>query len=348
MELLQLDLFRGLIGEAGSSIPTYPIVLGYSVWAYHDNTGIPAYKIMKDGKKHAAAQLFVAKKYNLPFVVAFTDLNIVGEALGATLTYMPDVIPIHETPAVITASDIENLEPADPFKDGRMPQIIESCKIFTEKFKSNDNILVAGGEGPITAAGSTWGMENLMRNMIKNPDLVHKVLDISTDSIIEFLNAQMDQGVNMVALAEPSASCTCISPQFFQEFAVPYIKKIVKKVNSPAFMIHICGETFQIIKKLAKIPKIMSISVDKINLEEAKKELGTKFVVLMGNVSTETMLYGTVHQVENEAKKCIHDAGEGGKFMLSTACDLSPKTPSQNINALINAGKKFGTYPLKF
>lgn len=348
MELLQLDLFRGLIGETGSSIPTYPIVLGYSVWAYHNNTSIPAYEIMKDGKKHAAAQLYVAKKYDLPFVVAFTDLNIVGEALGATLTYMPDVIPVHETPAVITASDIEALEPANPFKDGRMPQIIETCKIFTEKFKSNENLLVAGGEGPITAAGSIWGMENLMRNMIKNPELVHKVLEISTDSIIEFLNAQMDQGVNMVALAEPSASCTCISPQFFQEFAVPYIKKIVKKVNSPAFMIHICGETFQIIKMLAKIPKMMSISVDKVNLKEAKKELGKKFVVLMGNVSTETMLYGTVHQVENEAKACIHNAGKGGKFMLSTACDLSPKTPPQNIRALINAGKKYGTYPLKF
>ena len=348
MELLQSNILRGLFGESGATIPTYPIMLGYGIWAYHDKTGIPAFKIMKDSRKHAAAQLYIAKKYKLPFVVAFTDLNIVGEALGATLSYMPDVIPVHETPAVITADDIEALEPADPQKDGRMPQIIETCKIFTNELKGPEHILVAGVEGPITSAGSIWGMENLMRNMIKNPDLVHKVLEISTDSIINFLNAQMEQGVDMVALADPSASCTCISPQFFQKFTVPYLKKIVRKVNSPTFMIHICGETFNILKILAKIPKIMTISVDDVNMKEAKKEFGKRFVVLMGNVSTEVMRYGTAQQVEQEAKKCIQDAGEGGKFILSTACDLSPKTPPNNINALINAGKKYGTYPLKF
>jgi uroporphyrinogen decarboxylase len=332
---------------SGTSVPVYPIVLGYSVWAYHDQTKIPAFEIMKDGKKHAAAQMYVSKEYNLPFVVAFTDLNIIGEALGATLTYMPDVIPVHEKPAVVLPDEIESLEPANPNKDGRMPQIIETCKIFANTLKGSQCILAAGCEGPITSAGSVWGMENLMRNMIKNPPLVHKVLEITTDTIIDFLNVQMSQGVDIVALADPSASCTCISPQFFQEFAVPYLKKIVKKVNSPAFMIHICGDAFQILKFLAKIPRIMAVSVDKVDLKAAKKDLDRKFIVLMGNVSTELMRYGTTQQVEEAAKNCIQQAGEGGKFLLSTACDLPPKTPPKNIRTFLNTGKMYGTYPLK-
>jgi len=348
MEVFQTEFFKGILGEPGSNVPSFPIIFGYSIWAYHKLTGIPAYEIMKDGKKHAAAQLHVAKEFNLPFVVSFTDLNIVGEALGATLTYMPDVIPIHEIPAVNTAEDIESLEPADPYKSGRMPQIIETVKIYVDKFKESENIINAGCEGPITAAGSAWGMENLMRNMIKNPDLVHKILEITTDSIIQFLNAQMEFGLDNVVLADPSASCTCISPEFFKEFAFPHYKKIVRKVNSPTFLIHICGEIFNIIKQITRIPKMMAISVDMVDLKEAKNEIGKKFVALMGNVPTEIMRYGTPIQVEEEAKKCIQAVAEGGKFMLSTACDIAPKTPPENIRALINAGKKYGTFPLKF
>ncbi len=348
MELFEKSSIRGILAESGSSVPAFPVILGYSIWAYHKYTGIPAHKIMKDGKKHAAAQLYIAKEYNLPIVTSFTDLNIVGEALGATLTYMPDVVPMHETPAVQTASDIEALEPANPLKDGRMPQIIETCKIFTEKFKDPDHLLVAGVEGPITAAGSTFGMENLMRNMIKSPDLVHKVLKVATDSIIDFLNVQMEQGLDMVALSDPSASCTCISPEFFDKYAFPYLKKIIRKVNSLAFLVHICGETLNLMKSLTKIPKILAISVDKIDMKEAKKIIGKKFISLMGNVPTEVLRYGTPQQVDEMARKCIHDVAKGGKFILSSACDISPGTPPVNIRTLIDAGIKYGTFPLKF
>jgi len=347
MEKLQTNYFRGVLGESNTSIPAFPIILGYSIWAYSQHSGIPAHEIMKDGKKHAEAQLFVAQKYKLPFVVTFTDLNVVGEALGANLTYMPDVIPVHENPAIMNFEDIDKLQLTDPFKDGRMPQIIKTAKIFVEKFKKKDHILMAGGEGPITAAGSTWGMENLMRNMINNPNLVHKVLEITTDSIIEFLNAQLEQGTEYVTLADPSASCTCISPDFFDKFAVPYYRKIVKKVNSPIFLIHICGKTTNIIRSISKIRKMMIISVDDVNLSEVKNIIGKKFIILMGNVSTKILRYGTVSQVEQEVRRVIWEAGDGGKLLISSACDLSPGTPPENIRALINAGKKFGLFPLE-
>lgn len=346
MELIDTDYFRGIFGKSGTNVPSFPIILGYSIWSYHKHTGMPAYEIMKDGKKHAAAQLYVAKKFNLPFVMGFSDLNVVGEALGATLTYMPDVIPMHEIAAVKTVEDIEALETADPLRDGRMPVIIETCKTYVKKFKNSENIIGAGVEGPITAAGSVWGMENLMRNMINNPELVHKILEVTTDSIIDFLNEQMETGADLAVLSDPSASCTCISPQFFQEFAFPYYKKISRKVNTVAFLVHICGEVYNILKPLTRVPKILVISVDMVDLKKAKEALGKKFIILMGNVSTAIMRYGTAQQVEEEAKRCVRAAAEGGKFMLSTACDIAPGTPSVNIKALINAGSKYGTYPL--
>jgi len=67
MELFQTEFFKGILGEPGSHVPSFPIIFGYSIWAYHKLTGLPAYEIMKDGKKHAAAQLYVANEFDLPF-----------------------------------------------------------------------------------------------------------------------------------------------------------------------------------------------------------------------------------------------------------------------------------------
>lgn len=346
MEKLKTDFFKGVLAQKGSSVPAVPIILGYSIWAYSHHKNISAEKIMKDGEYHASAQLFVAEKYRLPFVVTFTDLNLIGEALGAKLTYLPDVIPVHESPAIQNIYEIHKLTPANPKKDGRLPVILKTAKIFNEKFKAFDHILMAGCEGPVTASASIVGMENLMRNMINNPNKVHEVLDIATKSIIRFLKAQLEQGTEFVTISDPSASCTCISPEFFKEFAFPYYKTIIKQVNSPIFMIHICGEVLPILRYLTRIPKMMIISVDNINMAKAKEIIGNKFILLMGNVSTSIMRYGTTDQVEMEVKRVIDKAGKGGKLLLSSACDLSPGTPEENIITMIKSAKKYGTFPL--
>ncbi len=348
MEFLQQvpEILDGIIAKPGASVPAFPIILGYSINEYHKHTGIPAPSIIKDGSKIAEAQIYVARRFKIPFTITITDLNVIGEAFGATLTYMPDVIPVHETPAIADFEDIDKLEPKDPKKDGRMPQVIKAAKILRQKFGAKGELNFGGCEGPITAAGSVWGVENLMRNMIKNPELVHKVLEACSNTIIDFCNAQMDAGVLGLGLAEPTASSTCISPSFFEKFAVPYYKKITRKVNCPAFLLHICGESQNIIKMIAKIPNILIFSADQVDLRAAKEEIGKKFVILLGNVSTGLLRRGTPTEVEAATKVCIQAAAPGGKYILSSGCDIAPGTPPENIETLLRTGKKFGKYPL--
>ena len=349
MELLQQvpDILDGIMGKPGATIPTFPIILGYSINEYHKHTGIPAPQIMKDGRKIAEAQIYVARRFKIPFVISIIDLNVIGEAFGATLTYMPDVIPIHEIPAIKGFEGIDELESRDPLRDGRMPQVIKAGNVFAQNFSGKGDLNFGGCEGPITAAGSVWGVENLMRNMIKNPDLVHKVLAACTNTIIDFCNAQIDAGVQGIGLAEPTASSTCISPQFFQDFAMPYIKKITRKVNSPAFLLHVCGESQNLVKIVSKISPILIFSVDQVNLSAAKEEIGKKFLCLLGNVSTGIMRRGTPNEVEVATKACIQNGAPGGKFILSTGCDIAPGTPAENIKTLIRVGHRFGKFPLK-
>ncbi len=343
MELLQQvpEILDGLLAKPGATVPTFPIILGYSINEYHKHTGIPAPEIMKDGNKIAEAQIYVARRFKIPFVISIIDLNVIGESFGAKLTYLPHVIPVHERSAIDGLEGIDALESKNPLHDGRMPEVIKACNVFGKKFMGEGEFSFGGCEGPITAAGSVWGVENLMRNMIKNPDLVHKVLSACTETIIDFCNAQIDAGVLGIGLAEPTASSTCISPGFFQEFAVPYLKKITRKVNSPAFLIHVCGEAQELVKPISKISKMLIFSVDQVDLKLAKQTIGKKFLCLLGNVSTSLMRRGTPAEVEAASKACIQEAASGGNFILSTGCDIAPGTPPKNIETLMRVGKTF-------
>nr|MDO8109766.1 uroporphyrinogen decarboxylase family protein [Candidatus Sigynarchaeota archaeon] len=382
-EAIPPAILDGLMGVPGAAVPTFPVILGYSINAYHLATGILASDILRDGKKIAQAQIYVARKYRIPFVISVVDLNVIGEAFGARLTYMPDVIPVHEVPAIRQLVDIDHLEPKDPHRDGRMPEVLKVARTFKEKFRSSTKFCFGGSEGPITAAGSVWGVENLLRNMIKNPPLVHKVLTAVTDTIIDFCNAQLEEGVDAVGFADPTASSTCISPQFFHEFAMPYLKKIVRKVNSPGFLLHICGESLgitddvcrlgashvadllqaypvrrtvlwkrpvrmslmKILEDVSMMPKISIFSVDQVDLKAAKRVIGKRFVILLGNVSTSILRFGTPADVEREARACIRAGAPGGNYILSSGCDIAPGTPPANIEALMKAGRT-ARYPI--
>ncbi len=378
LESIPPDVLNGLMGAPGAPVPAFPIILGYSINEYHHVTGIPAPEILHDGEKVAAAQMHVARQYHLPFVISVVDLNVIGEAFGAHLTYMPDVIPVHETPAVRSTEDIDRLEPKDPHRDGRMPEIVKVARAFKAGFDQPGEFCFGGCEGPITAAGSVWGVENLLRNMIKNPPLVHKVLSAVTDTIIDFCNAQLEAGVVAVGFADPTASSTCISPEFFHEFAMPYLKKITRKVNSPGFLLHVCGESLDItrdvcnlgasrvanviqtnimrrkvlwnesvrgrmlkfLESLSIVPKIEIFSVDNVDMAAAKQAVGKRFVILLGNVSTSILRFGTPEDVVREANACIKAAAPGGNFILSSGCDIAPGTPPANIEALVRTGNE--------
>ena len=341
------ELLDGMMGKDGGVLPTFPISLGYAINEYHKKTGLNAKSIMKNSEHLAKSQIYIRDKFKLPFCISLCDLNVTSEALGTTLTYEEATIPMFEKAAINSLEDVDKLEVSDPYKDGRMPVVIKAGKYFTESI-TEKNVLIAGGcEGPITAAGSLFGIENLMRNMIRKPEIVHKTLAVITDSLIEFMNAQLDQGLQGVGIAEPTASCSCISPNFFRIFAFPYLKKIIRKVKSIGTLLHICGDIDGILNDVAKLRGLLIMSVDDVSLKKAKEIFSKKMIITLGNVSTTTLLRGTPEDVKQDALRCIKEAADGGKFFLSTGCDIAVGTPDENIWSLINTGKKYGRFPIK-
>ena len=56
---------------------------------------------------------------------------------------------------------------------------------------------------------------------------------------------------------------------------------------------------------------------------------------------------GTPKDVEDASKAAMKDGGLDGAFVLAPGCDVPPTSPHENIKAMIDSAKRFGTYPLK-
>ncbi|HEY9061829.1 MAG TPA: uroporphyrinogen decarboxylase family protein [Pseudobacteroides sp.] len=84
--------------------------------------------------------------------------------------------------------------------------------------------------GSFRSAGNLCGTERLMRDI--NPQFVHKLLRIVTDSTIAFIKeAGKLKGVS-IGIGETSASGNLISSKQFKEFVLPYLTQITDSIKS--------------------------------------------------------------------------------------------------------------------
>ncbi len=340
------EIINGILGKPGSTIPAIFLAGGYNVNEYHKKTGISAKKIVNDPLHLLKSQVDLHYRFKIELLTCLVDLNIISESFGAELYYEHDVLPMPFKPAVESLEDIDDLEVPDPSKDGRMPVILECARLYEKNYKRKGFMYSGVIEGPITAASNVVGVETLMRGMKKSPDLVHKLLKKVTETAIEFGNAQLERGVDAIGIAEPTASSTVISPEFFKKFSVPYLKRINRKLNTLGTLIHICGWTQPIIDQWIKIPKTFILSVDDVDLEKTFETIGDKFTIVAGNISTTRLLRGTPQEIEAITKDCISKAPENGRFAVCPGCDLAPGTPEENIMTFIRTCKKYGKFPI--
>ncbi|WP_373600562.1 uroporphyrinogen decarboxylase family protein [Paraclostridium bifermentans] len=275
-------------------------------------------------------------------------LQGVPEAMGSEVVFPTNNTPYISKPAISDYSEIGKLKPIDPYKDGRIKYFLEALKITQDKLNSVVGVGTSVG-GPFTTACFLRGTDKFLRDLTKNKDMAQQLLEISTQSVINYIDAACDIGL-APSLAEPIASSTMISEKKFEEFAKPYLKKCMDRIierTGGGTTLHICGRTKKIWGHMVDTG-IANLSLDNIDdIGELKEVYGDK-VCLIGNVDpVDTIMRGSIEDIYNEARECIkkaHDSKCG--FILSTGCDVPIGTKPENIKALMDAARIYGAYPI--
>jgi len=142
-----------------------------------------------------------------------------------------------------------------------------------------------------------------------------------------------------------------MSPAHFREFVLPYLQGAVNvaKAKGLPFIKHTDGNLWQIIDMiidtgldgLDPLEPIADMDIGKV-----KEKFGDRIAVV-GNVDCgELLSRGTPEQVVEAVKETIAKASVGGGHILASSNSIHPGVNPENYKAMVQAAKKYGTYPL--
>ena len=309
--------------------------------------GVKVSDLRSDGELLARAHIEAYRLFGYDGIRIFTDLYTQAEAMGARVFVPPDETAYLSGPAVTDVSAIEDIRPADPFRDGCLPRHLKAMEIAVNEV--GDEVPVTGAlVGPFTNASFLIGTEKLVRLTYKDPEAVHRLCRVSLMTALVYSEAMIDLGCTP-SLTDPMSSSSVISPRQFREFSYPYLKRLISHIHGRGrkVTLHVCGKTRAIWESMVEAgADCLSIDND-VDLREARVKVGDR-VRLMGNVKpSEVMLYGTPARVREEVISCVraaHDNPTG--YIVASGCSLPTETPFENIAAMVEAVKEIG-YPVK-
>ena len=170
------------------------------------------------------------------------------------------------------------------------------------------------------------------------PDLLHRILDITAQTVIQYLNAQIAAGAQAVMIFDSWGGA--LSHDAYIEFSLKYMQKIVDGLTKNS--------------EGRKVPSIVftkggglwleaqaEIGADALGLDwavdigSARKRVGDK-VALQGNLDP-AILLSTPEAIEKEVAKVLASYGHGHGHVFNLGHGITQWTEPENAAAMLNA-----------
>ncbi|MGI6559572.1 MAG: uroporphyrinogen decarboxylase family protein [Limnochordia bacterium] len=293
------------------------------------------------------SQLFPLDRFDdcliIPGVWPDYGVALEASAFGSPVRWSDDNPP-QAMPYMDQIADFRKMKPIDPKEDGLMPQALREYRYmlanldrgYVERIGYLDGCAVT--TGPLEVAAAMAGHTKLYVAFYDDVQLVHAFLEFITDGIISYLKAleRVAGELKLVTMIEHVPGQ--ISPEHFNEYAVPYISRIFREFPGAIKLYHNEDNLSHILGDLPKLGADIWHFGD-VDPAQAKAAVGSA-LTLLGNLHPlRVLLEGTPDQVNAKAKECIASLAPGGGFVLCSGGGLAPGTPLDNVAAMITAAR---------
>ena len=190
------------------------------------------------------------------------------------------------------------------------------------------------------------GMEDLLADMLLEPDFVHELMRRIIDHHLKFLDLILPYDFDAVYFGDDwgSQHGLIMGPELWRKLIKPYMKQLCEKVKDSGkiVVLHCCGDIGDILGEVIEIGVDCwnTVQPEIYDLKKLKQEYG-RDLCFYGGVSCQGFLpYATPDEVE---KKCLEvlEIMKGGGYILSPTHNLTPDIPVENAHAVVRAAKRF-------
>jgi [methyl-Co(III) methanol-specific corrinoid protein]:coenzyme M methyltransferase len=270
------------------------------------------------------------ENFGLPFC-----MTVESEALGSSVDYGSlSCEPKIAREAFLHAKDAGVFPGGAVGRSRRGGAVLEAVGILAKKHP--DVPVIGSITGPVSAAASLVDPMTFFKELYRDRENSHRLLLRVTEQLVDWALLLADNGAALISIADPTATGEILGPRLFEEYALPYINRIVDAVHRAGkpVILHICGDVKTVKKHLFKL-RNDALSVDAmVNLGSIKDENGD--ITTMGNLSTYLLQFGTPETIRGAAQILL----EKNIDIIAPACGLSTSTPPENIRAFTAAVKE--------
>ena len=274
-------------------------------------------------------------------VIMFSDILVPVEAMGMKLDIIESKGPVLEDP-IRSDAQVDKLIIPDPIET--MPFVMETIRMLRKRL-DHEAPLIGFAGAPFTLAsymiegGGTRNYAEIKRMMYREPETTHRLLDKLADTIILYINAQIEAGAQVVQLFDTWAGE--LSAADYEEFALPYEQKVFERIHrgpsglSVPAILYINGCSHILEKMVESGANVLSIDW-RIDLAEARRRVDDK-VALQGNLDPCELL-GTPETITESVKEILRKGGGLG-HIVNLGHGILPMVPVENARAFIDAAK---------
>jgi uroporphyrinogen decarboxylase len=279
-------------------------------------------------------------RYDLDAAILFSDILTVPDAMGLGLYFTEGEGPKFERP-LREEWAIRDLTVPDPYDHLRyvMDGVSEIRRAL-----DNSVPLIGFSGSPYTLAcymvegASSSDYRHVKTMMYDRPDLMHRILSVTADAVIAYLNAQIESGAQAVMIFDSWGGG--LSAAAYQEFSLQYMRRIVAGLikekdgeRIPSIVFTKGGGLW--------LESIADIGCDAIGLDwtidigEARRRVGDK-VALQGNLDP-NVLFASPDKIAAETKKVLDSYGSGDTgHVFNLGHGISQFTPPDHVTTLVN------------
>ena len=281
-------------------------------------------------------------RYNLDAAILFSDILTVPDAMGLGLYFAEGEGPKFERP-LRSEWEIRDLAAPDP--DVHLRYVMDAVAEIRRALAGSVPLIGFSGS-PWTLAcymvegGSSEDFRTVKTMAYDRPDLMHRILKVTTDAVIAYLNAQIAAGAQAVMIFDSWGGA--LGHAAYREFSLAYMTQIVAGLTREADGRRVPNIVFtkgggQWLEAIADTG-CDAVGLDwTTDLADARRRVGHR-IALQGNFDP-MALFAAPDAIAREATRILDSFGDNadGGHVFNLGHGINQFTPPEHVTALVEA-----------
>jgi uroporphyrinogen decarboxylase len=292
-------------------------------------------EMCKNPELAAKVTLQPIERFKLDAAIIFSDILIPLEPMGVEFEFAKGEGPVFHHP-LRERKDVEKLRNVEPEEE--LSFLMKAIRIVRKELEGKIPLIGFSG-APFTLA--SYIIEGgHSRNYLLTKGLMYQdrstwdaLMGKLSDVLIRYLNAQIRAGVQAVQIFDSWVGC--LSPADYEEYVLPYSKKVIEGINKSVPLIHFATSSSTLLELMKQAGgDVMGLDW-RVDIREAWKRLGND-VAIQGNLDP-VILFGPVDLIKKEVRRILNGTEGRPGHIFNLGHGILPNTPIDHVAALVEA-----------